>query len=197
MKEIVTKQFNENLSKDTTRKKALEMMQKGIIVYQLNHLGWEISEHFGDGFDLIGVTTKKGKLTLAKIELKAVDLSSYAPNAKGFSQAISENEIFAATHLIVTIFKGIEPKNHYILSVKQAFNIKKKTQKFREFNDYKAFQEAVKYTAQLKIANRKGMQKKVSRLAMDIGCSFKKYNEGKWELQDFEGKWCNLLKANI
>jgi hypothetical protein len=35
---------NGNLSIETTRKKALEIMQKGMIAYKLGGLGWDISK---------------------------------------------------------------------------------------------------------------------------------------------------------
>ena len=46
-------QINSNLSIETTRKKALEIMQKGMITCKLTNLGWDVSEHYGDGFDLL------------------------------------------------------------------------------------------------------------------------------------------------
>jgi hypothetical protein len=38
---------------ETSRKKALEIMQKDIVIYKLFNLGWDVSDHFGDGCDLI------------------------------------------------------------------------------------------------------------------------------------------------
>ena len=46
-------QYNENLAIETTRKKSLEIMHKGMISYKLANIGWDVSEHFGDGFDLV------------------------------------------------------------------------------------------------------------------------------------------------
>jgi len=56
----------------TTRKKALSVMQKGIVTYKLIGLGWDISDHLGDGYDLLG--EKDGEII--KIELKAIDLTA-------------------------------------------------------------------------------------------------------------------------
>ena len=53
-------QIISNLSIETTRKKALEIMQKGMITYKLANLGWDVSEHLGDGYDLLGITTQTG-----------------------------------------------------------------------------------------------------------------------------------------
>jgi len=98
---------------ETTRKKTLEIMHKGIICYKLANLGWDVSEHLGDGYDLLGVTTQAGAQIVVKIELKAVDFNSYF-GKKGFSQSASENEISTASHLIISIFKGIEPEGHFM-----------------------------------------------------------------------------------
>ena len=38
---------------ETSRKKVLEIMHKGLVSYKLLSEGWDISDHFGDGFDLI------------------------------------------------------------------------------------------------------------------------------------------------
>jgi len=42
-------------------------MHKGMISYKLANHGWDVSEHFGDGYDLIGVTTRTGTQIVAKI----------------------------------------------------------------------------------------------------------------------------------
>ena len=70
--------MNESLSLETTRKKSLEIMQKGIIAYKLANLGLDVSEHLGDGFDLIVPIIKSGRKRVVTIELKAVDLDSYS-----------------------------------------------------------------------------------------------------------------------
>ncbi len=115
-------QTNSNLSIETTRKKSLERMQKGMIAYKLANLGWDVSEHYGDGFDLLCLRNQDGKQKIAKIELKAIDLKSYSEKAKSLSQAVSPNEIVAATHLIISIFDGIELKGHFVMSLQKAFN---------------------------------------------------------------------------
>ena len=57
---------------ETSRKKVLEIMHKGLVSYKLLSEGWDISDHFGDGFDLISEKDNR----FLKIELKAIDLNS-------------------------------------------------------------------------------------------------------------------------
>ena len=188
-------QINSNLSIETTRKKALEIMQKGMIAYKLANLGWDVSEHLGDGYDLLGITTQTGNQIESRIELKAVDRHSYLGKAE-FFQAVSENEISTATHLIVSIFNGIEPEGHFIMSLEQAFNAVKvkRTKKFAQYKDFHTFQKAAREISQKKVLLRKGNKEKLTRLALDIGCTFKKFKEDKWELGIFKDRWDNLLQ---
>ncbi|MBW2741730.1 MAG: hypothetical protein JRE64_23450, partial [Deltaproteobacteria bacterium] len=154
------------------------------------------SEHYGDGFDLLCLQTQDGAQKIARIELKAIDLQSYLEKAKSFSQSISPNEIVAATHLIFSIFNEIEPKGHFVMSIQQAFNaVKNKgTSKFEQYKDFSIFQEAAMETSQKKILLRKGNKEKLTRFALDIGCTFKKFKEDKWELGIFKDRWDNLLQ---
>jgi hypothetical protein len=180
---------------ETTRKKSLEIMHKGMISYKLANLGWDVSEHFGDGYDLLGVTIQTGTQIVAKIELKAVDRHSYLGKA-GFSQAVSENEISTATHLIISIFNGIEPEGHFIMSLEQVFNAMKvkATKKFAQYKDFHTFQKATMEISQKKILLKKGNKEKLTRLALDIGCTFKQFNDDKWGLGIFKDRWDNLLQ---
>ncbi|MBI5047596.1 MAG: hypothetical protein HZB54_01405 [Deltaproteobacteria bacterium] len=179
-------------------------MQKGIIAYKLSNLGWDVSEHYGDGFDLLCLRNQDGTQEIArKIELKAVDLKSYSREAKNkshsrkaksFSQAISPNEIVASTHIIISIFNEIELKGHFVMSIRQVFNAvkKKKTSKFKKYKSFSEFQKAAWKVSQKKVLRRKGNKKKLPRLSLDIGCTFKKFNKGDWELDTFKDKWDNL-----
>ena len=169
-------------------------MHKGMISYKLANIGWDVSEHFGDGFDLVATKTQNNKSHLIKIELKAVDLLSYAKNATGFSQAISANEIVAATHLIISIFEGINSKGHFIMSIEQAFNAKKKTKKFVRFKNFQKYREDTAQAVQTKINNRKGNKDVTVRLSIDIGCTLNKYKQEKWDFETFRDKWENLTK---
>lgn len=186
---------NGNLSIETTRKKALEIMQKGMIAYKLGGLGWDISEHYGDGYDLIGMKTINSSQIISRIELKAIDFSSYSSSASGFSQAISPNEIFAATHLIISIFNEIEPGGHFIASIQQAFeSVKNKgTKKYEEYENFIDFQEAARAVSQKKAQRKKGSTEEIQRLSLDIGCTFKKFDRGEWEFSVFKDCWNNLL----
>lgn len=187
---------NGNLSVETTRKKALEIMQKGMVAYKLGSLGWDISEHYGDGYDLIGIKSTNGKQIISRIELKAIDFNSYRENASSFSQAISPNEFFAATHLIISIFNGIEAKGHFIASVQQVFDsVKSKgTKKYEEYESFLDFQEAARIVAQKKANRKKGSKEEIARLALDIGCAFNKFMQNKWELCVYKECWDNLLE---
>ena len=82
------------------------------------------------------------------------------------------------------------------MSIQQAFNaIKNKgTSKFKQYKDFSTFQEIARETSQKKILLKKGNKEKITRLALDIGCTFKKFNEGKWELGIFNDRWDNLLQ---
>lgn len=190
---------NGNLSIETTRKKALEIMQKGMIAYKLATRGWDISEHYGDGYDLIGMKTINSTQIISKIELKAIDFNSYQSSATGFSQAISPNEIFAAEYLIISIFKGIEPEGHFIASVKQVFeSVKNKgTKKYEGYEKFSDFREAAGAVAQKKAQQKKGNTGEIPRLSLDIGCTFKKFNRNEWELKDFKDCWDDLEAARM
>ena len=51
-------------------------MQKGMISYKLACLGWDISDHYGDGYDLL--CTKNAKKThIIQLELKGIDITAY------------------------------------------------------------------------------------------------------------------------
>ena len=170
-------------------------MHKGMIIYQLANLGWDVSEHLGDGYDLLGVSTQAGSQVMAKIELKAIDIHSYLEKGS-FSQAVSENEISTATHLIISIFNVIKPEGHFIMSLRQAFNAvkTKRTKEFEGYNNFNAFQKAAMEIAQKKMLLKKGNKEKLTRLALDVGCTFRKFNKNKWELGIFKDRWDNLLQ---
>lgn len=105
---------------ETTRKKALELMQRGIVTYKLVLEGWDVSHHVGDGYDLIAHKDNKCK----KIELKAIDMKSIK-KGKNATQQLSANEIVNSTHLIITVFdktgKNDEQMeiSNYIMTMKQ------------------------------------------------------------------------------
>ena len=82
------------------------------------------------------------------------------------------------------------------MSLRQAFNAvkSKRTKKFEEYNDFNAFQKAAIQISQKKILRRKGKKEKLSRLALDIGCTFGKFSKNKWEMGIFRNQWDNLLR---
>ena len=59
---------------------------------------------------------------------------------------------------------------------------------------FSTFQETARKNSQKKILLKKGNKEKLTRLALDIGCTFKKFNKGKWELEIFNDRWDNLLQ---
>ena len=116
---------------ETSRKKILEIMQKGLVSYKLLSEGWDVSDHFGDGCDLIA--EKAGRFV--KIELKAIDLNCIK-EGKHATQHLSANELVTATHLIVTIFRGIEIMGNYIMNIRQ-FVENSGVKKYSQYSSYK------------------------------------------------------------
>ena len=84
---------------ETSRKKALEMMQTAMVTYRLILDGWQVGHQIGDGYDIIAI---KDDYT-AKIELKAIDLASIA-EGKNATQHLSANEIVHASHPMAAKF---------------------------------------------------------------------------------------------
>ena len=186
--------MTENLSLETTRKRSLEIMHKGMIAYKLAKLGLDVSEHLGDGFDFIVPINNSGITKNIKIELKAVDIDSYSGTTNGFSQYISANEIVASTHLIVSIFDNIKPMGHYIMTIKQVFQAikEKNTSKYVSYKNFQEYKNDCITAVKKKTAKRKGSTLIVPRMHIDIGCSFKKLAKDKWELEPFNNQWDNL-----
>lgn len=187
-----------NQSTETTRKKTLELMHKGMIVYCLTNMGWDVSDHLGDGYDLLCIN-KHTKSEIIQVELKSADISSYAPHMKGFSQSISENEIATASHIIVSIFDNILPLGHYIMTVSQLFNkIKDKgTKKYSGYENFAKYKKLATELAYRKAFKKKGEEKETERMTIDFGCGFTAYNNKKWALEDYYDSWENLEKINI
>ena len=187
-----------NQSVETTRKKALEIMHKGMVSYCLASKGWDVSDHLGDGYDLLCIK-KRAKPVVVQIELKGVDISSYSDSMLGFSQSISANEIATASHLIVSIFDNINPLGHYIMTLSQLFErIKEKgTSKYSEYKTFQHYREMASKIAFKNAVRKKGQKKEPNRMSIDIGCGFKKYQNKKWELEEYNNCWDYLEKENI
>jgi hypothetical protein len=169
---------------ETSRKKALEIMQKGLVSYQLLSEGWDVSDHFGDGCDLIA--EKAGRFI--KIELKAIDLNSIK-KGNNATQHLSANEIVTATHLIITVFNGIEMKDNYIMKIRQ-FVENSGVKKYDKYSSFGEFIEEYKKLATAKSQQVKNSAVEKKRLNFDF--NFNPRNAEKWILAIFKDQWGNL-----
>ena len=169
---------------ESTRKKALEIMQKGLVSYQLLSKGWDVSDHFGDGCDLIA--EKAGRFI--KIELKAIDLSSIK-KGKNATQHLSANEIVTATHLIVSVFSGVETIETYIMTIRQFVENSgvKKYDKYKNFEDF-----MVEYKKLSKAKSEKVKNSPDKKVRLDFDFSFNPRNAEKWKLAKFKNRWGNI-----
>ena len=159
-------------------------MQKGIVIYKLVSLGWDVSDHFGDGYDLIAY---KDKNTI-KIELKAIDLNGIKDGNKA-TQHLTANEIISSTHIIITIFNNLAVIYTYVMSIPQ-FVEKSLPRKY--LNEYKNFQEFFPEYLSLATKQRKKKKgdKKGPRLDFDIYYDHK--NSKRFRYSSFHEKWDNL-----
>jgi hypothetical protein len=169
---------------ETTRKKALEIMQKGIVIYKLVNSGWDVSEHFGDGYDLIAFKDKN----TVKIELKAIDLNAIKDGNKA-TQHLTANEIISSTHIILTIFNHVDVISTYIMSVSQFVDVSLPR---TYLNEYKNFQEFLPEYISLATEqrNRKKGDQKGPRLDFDI--YYNNENSKRFRYSSFHEKWDNL-----
>jgi hypothetical protein len=170
---------------ETTRKKALEIMQKGFVSYKLVIEGWDVSDHLGDGFDLIA---QKANRPPVKIELKAIDLQSIQKGDNA-TQHLSANEIVIATHLIITVFRGIEMKDNYIMNIRQ-FVENSGVKKYDDYSSFEEFLEEYKKLAKTKSQQAKNSESEKKRLDFDF--NFNPRNDEKWKLARFKNQWQNL-----
>jgi hypothetical protein len=169
---------------ESTRKKALEIMQKGLVSYQLLSKGWDVSDHFGDGCDLIA--EKAGRFI--KIELKAIDLNSIK-KGKNATQHLSGNEIVTATHLIVSVFNGVETIETYIMTIRQ-FVENSGVKKYDKYENFEDFMVKYKELAISKSGRVKNSEVEIKRLDFDL--SFNPRHIEKWKLAKFKNRWENL-----
>ena len=159
-------------------------MQKGLVAYQLIGEGWDVSDHFGDGCDL--VAERKG--VFRKIELKAIDLNAIKKNGRA-TQSMSANEIVNSTHLIVSVFNGIFHDSTYIMTIRQ-FVENSGVKKYDEYGSYEAFIEDYKKMSLKKSQQKKNTKQKQDRLYFDL--SFNPSDIEKWKLYCFKDQWENL-----
>jgi hypothetical protein len=179
-----------NLLLNTTRKKALEVMQKGIVSYYLATQAppWDVAEHFGDGYDLVVMQKDRVK----RIELKAIDLKCISCKSKSFTQSVSPNEVVNATHVIISVFDGVELAGNYIMTLPQLFEQYANTGKFSKYCDFGVYRKACQFAVQVKSQNTKGLAGKPDRLNLDISCSIEKFHKDDWKLALYKECWENL-----
>lgn len=159
-------------------------MQKGIVIYKLFNLGWDVSDHFGDGCDLIAEKDNQ----FIKIELKAIDLNAIQ-EGKNATQHLTANEIVTSTHLIVTVFDNIQMKSNYIMSIRQ-FVENSGVKKYDDYDNFDSFVSDYKKLSKEKSSRRKNWKGEKKRLDFDF--NFNPRRIDKWRLAIFKDQWENL-----
>ena len=168
---------------ESSRKKALELMQRGIVTYKLITFGWQVSNHLGDGYDLVLLKDDRQ----AKIELKAIDLAAIKAGNNA-TQHLSANEVVSATHLIITVFREIDLVANFIMTMQQFVeNIGSK--KYTQYEGYAQFLDDYRKKATAKAVQKKGFVT-LPRLNMDF--NFDPNNIGDWKLACFKNRWENF-----
>ena len=159
-------------------------MQKGVVIYRLFNLGWDVSNHFGDGCDLIAEKDNQ----FIKIELKAIDLNAIQ-EGKNATQHLTANEIVTSTHLIVTVFDNIQMKSNYIMSIRQ-FVENSGVKKYDDYNNFDSFVTDYRKLSKEKSSRRKNWKGEKKRLDFDF--NFNPCRIDKWRLAKFKDQWTNL-----
>lgn len=159
-------------------------MQKGIVIYKLFNLGWDVSDHFGDGCDLIAEKDNQ----FIKIELKAIDLNAIQ-EGKNATQHLTANEIVTSTHLIVTVFDNIQMKSNYIMSIRQ-FVENSGVKKYDDYDNFYSFVSDYRKLSKEKSSRRKNWKGEKKRLDFDF--NFNPRRIDKWRLAIFKDQWENL-----
>lgn len=159
-------------------------MQKGLVSYKLLSQGWDISDHLGDGFDLSAEKDNR----FVKIELKAIDLNSIK-KGNNATQHLSANEIVNASHLIITVFKGIELKGNYIMSMRQFVE----NSGVKKYNKYKSYSEFIAEYKKLALANSTRVKNnKSDKKRLNFDFSFNPDRIKKWKFSIFQDQWKNI-----
>jgi hypothetical protein len=171
---------------ETTRKKILEAMQKGIVAYKLATLEWDVGQYYGDGYDLIAEKDQK----VAKIELKAIDLQMIA-TGKRVTQHVTANEIVTATHLVISVFQSNQIENSYVMTMQQ-FIENSGVRKYQKFGNYSEFLEAYKKLAATNSSQHKGANKGKKKERSDFDINFKPEKIKNWKLYIFKEQWNNI-----
>lgn len=81
-----------------SRNMALEKVGRARVAYMLQQKGWRVGEAFDDGFDLLAVHPKVGKVCL--IEVKAMDANNRSGN---FTAPLTPTERKTCTHVVVYV----------------------------------------------------------------------------------------------
>jgi hypothetical protein len=172
---------------EASRKKVLEVMQKGLVSYKLLNEGWDVSDHYGDGCDLIA--EKVGRFI--KIELKAIDLNRIKIG-KNATQHVSANELVCATHIIITVLSNIEFQGNFVMNIRQ-FVENSGVKKYNKYKSYAEFIEDYKKMTLEKSRQVKGSSGKIERLHFDF--NFNPNSIENWKLYKFKEQWENLDKG--
>ena len=160
-------------------------MQTSMVTYRLILDGWQVGHQVGDGYDIIAIKENH----VAKIELKAIDLSAIA-KGKNATQHLSANEIVNASHLIVSIFDRITLKKNFIMTIRQ-FVEASGVKKYSQFNSFQEFISVYEQLAAEKSAKRKG-DRKTDRLDFDFSFNPKQIENSR--LSIFFDQWENLSR---
>jgi len=159
-------------------------MQKGIVIYQLLSSGWDVSDHFGDGCDLIAEKDNR----FIKIELKAIDLNAIQ-EGKNATQHLTANEIVTSTPLIVTVFDNIQMKSNCIMSIRQ-FVENSGAKKYDGYDNFSSFISDYRKLSKEKSSRRKNW--KGEKKGLDFDFNFNPRRIDKWRLAIFKDQWENL-----
>jgi hypothetical protein len=172
------------LDNGINQKKSLGNYAKRIGFLSASERSWDVSDHFGDGCDLIAEKTGR----FIKIELKAIDVNSIK-SGNNATQHLSANEIVTATHLIISIFRSVETIETYIMTIRQ-FVENSGVKKFDQYENFEDFMDEYKGLAKANSRRVKNSPDKRIRLSFDL--SFNPRDIGKWKLAKFKNRWGNL-----
>jgi hypothetical protein len=150
-------------------------------------MGGDVSDHLGDGCDFIAEKNHR----FIKIELKAIDLAAIQ-EGKNATQHLSANELVSSSHLIITVFNGIQMQANYIMSIPQCVE-NSGVKKYEPYRNYESFQSDYIQIAQEQAARKKNTKGKKNRLNFDF--NFNPRHPEKWRLSTFKNQWGNLEKV--
>lgn len=159
-------------------------MQKGMVAYKLLGLGWDLSEHLGEGYDFLG--EKYGEVI--KVSIKAIDLNA-VPSAKKVTRHVTADEINCSTHLIITLFNDVNVQASYIMTMRQ-FIERYEIQENRKSRVYDDFFAVYLRPMVRKFQLFRKFNSKKNPLEFTLHC--KPNKEVQWRLEVFREQWNNL-----